>query len=391
MPHEIHTSERRSYRGCKRRWDWAYREGYTPHTTAKPLEFGIAFHEALAEFFEPTRWESATTHEKLQFAIAKFIEICEQQRDAYLDITNQRELDIANGDDYADRVELGIGMLTHYANEVHPRGDSWFKPIATEIPFEVPLYDLKTGEPLVCTNSPQCGQIHSNTGDDSNVIYAGRIDMLVEDIRYGGYYVWDHKSAAQLAANEEFLQLDDQVGSYVWATKRVLNLDVKGFVYAEYRKAYPAPPKLLSRQMKGKSFSVDKNQPTTLEIFTSHVKQFDTDAYNDGCYTEYILYLSGPEAPQFQKRFIIMKTDAELDNIGRNITMEATEMIQKDLLIYPSVGRFGCGNCAYKQPCIAAFRDEDVLFTLGSLFKKVEHRYYHDKPTDREAESTPVG
>lgn len=376
--HEIHTSERRSFRGCRRRWDWCYREGYAPQETAKPLEFGIAFHESLDVFFCVETWRTTTKEEKLANAIATFTQICEAQRDNFLKVTNQRELEVAQGDDYRARIELGIGMLTHYANEVHPTADTWFKPVATEIPFEVALTDPETGEQLECHNSPACGQIHANSGEDCRVYFAGRVDMLVQDLRYGGYFVWDHKTAAQLAYDDGFLQLDDQVGSYAWALGVKLGIDVKGFVYAEYRKGFPSPPAALKRKSGGRLFSTSKTQATSLEIFESYVREHDGQAYLDGCYDEYIADLKD-SPPKYQQRFIVIKSDKELNNIGYNLTLEAQDMIEPKLRIYPSVGRYGCSNCAYRQPCVAKFMGEDYIYTLDSLFNKVEHRYYHNQ------------
>jgi hypothetical protein len=366
MPHEIRTSARRSFRSCRRRWNWAYRQGYVPEVTPKPLEFGLAFHAGLEDFYCPERWDSTQPVEKLQYAVEKFIAVCETQREEYLTVTNQRALPNAEGDDYSERIELGIGMLTYYAMEIHPERDMWFRPVATELTFEVPLYDA-LGNQLLCKISPECGQDH----DDELVVYAGRIDMLVEDILNGGYFVWDHKSCSQLAYDDGFLQLDDQVGSYTAALQRQLNIDVRGFVYAEYRKAFPSPPAILSRLSGGRAFSVGKNQATTLEIYRRTVQEMDTQAFEDGCYTEYLAWLNSKDAPKFHQRFVIIKTDEELANIWDCLTEEAQDMIDPNLRLYPSVGKFVCGNCAYRQPCVGQFRGEDHIYTLNSLFKKV--------------------
>jgi hypothetical protein len=54
--HEIHTSERKSFRACRRRWDWLFRGHYYPVETAKPLEFGIAYHKAMEVWYNPDTW-----------------------------------------------------------------------------------------------------------------------------------------------------------------------------------------------------------------------------------------------------------------------------------------------------------------------------------------------
>lgn len=383
MPHEIHTSERRSFRGCKRRWKWAYVDGYVPYETPKPLEFGIAFHEALDVFYDVDTWADTSAQEKLDNAVEKFVVVCAGQRARFLKATNQRDLEQAQGDDYADRIDLGVGMLRHHARVTHAQGDGWFKPVATEVSFAVPLTNPETGLALQCQNSPGCGQKHGNVFPDSQVVYAGRVDMIIEDLRFGGYFVWDHKTTSQLLGFEEHLQLDDQVGGYCWALGHELGIDVKGFMYAEYRKAFPSPPEALKRKRNGCAFSTSKTQPTSLELFLPFVEKFDFEAYEAGCYDEYITWLKSKDAPKFHQRFPIMKTDTELANIGHNIVLEAMDMIDPKIRIYPSVGKFSCSNCAYRQPCLGQQMGEDYQYTLDSLYDKVEYRYYHTQAKDK--------
>lgn len=383
MPHEIHVSERRSFRGCRRRWDWAYREGYSPDQQLKPLEFGIAFHMGMEAFYNPETWNTTTPQEKAQAACDVFAAECVRQRDAFLKATNQTALDEAQGDDYRERIDLGTGMLAYYATHVHPNNDTWFEPVLTEIPFEVPIADPDNpATTLKCLSSPFCGQKHSNdpNDEDSNVVYAGRVDLIVKDLRYGGYFLFDWKTAAQLATDDSFLQLDDQIGSYCWALSNQLNINIRGFVYAELRKDYPRPPKQLKRSSGGRSFSVDKNQPTIAEIFIPWVSKHDPVAFREGAYDDYLRYLTGAEATKFHQRFTVIKSTAELTNIGWNISLEAADMVSRDLRIYPSVGRYTCSSCAFRQPCLGTFMNEDVEYTLETLFNKSEERYYHTQP-----------
>lgn len=388
MPHEIHTSERRSFRGCRRRWNWAYRDGFMPEDKPKPLEFGIAFHKAMEVLYDPQLWQETTFEDRLTRAIIVFENECLRQREEFLRITNQQNLDEAQGDDYQERIELGIGMLKHYVRDVQARFDGWFKPVATEISFEVPIGDPDSeDETLVCRNSPACGQEHDNYGPDSHVVYAGRIDLLVEDIRYGGYYILDWKTASSLSASEEFLQLDDQIASYCWALSLQLGLDVRGFIYSEIRKDFPREPKVLKRVTKGCSFSTAKTQSTNIATFVPHVKEHDPIAYDEGKYDEYIAYLKSIEEGQYHQRFVIVKSTTELKNIGRNISLETADMVDPKLRIYPSVGKFMCSNCAFRQPCLGMFMEEDVNYQFETNFVQTMHRYWMDREPTSDKES----
>lgn len=370
--HEIHTSEMRSFQGCRRRWNWAYREGYVLETQHKPLEFGIAFHVGMEAGFEPKLWKKTSPEEKLQASITAFTEEAEKQRQKYLVLTGQTKLMEAEGDDYADRIELGIGMLTYYWTEIHPIQDKWFRPVMTEVRFSVPISNPDTNEPLLCgggNGSKDCGQFHP---PNAPVTFNGRIDVIIEDLLNGGYFIWDHKSAALLQKDDKVLQLDPQVGGYSWAAALQLNLDVRGFLYVEYRKDYPRDPAVLKRSYRGRIFSTDKNQATDLDHFVRTVSQHDPMAYEGGAYDEYIAWLKSKDAPQFHRRFPIVKTRKNLRNIGRVIFDIAHEMVSPAIAIIPHVGRFSCSGCAYYQPCLAMFLGEDHTHALETNFLKVK-------------------
>lgn len=386
MPHEVHTSERRSFRGCRRRWDLAYRQGFVPEEKPRALEFGIAFHIGMEHFYAPETWDTTTPEEKAHKAVTAFVEECEKQKQSYLKTMKIRELPEDVEADYEDRIRIGTGMFAYYGTHIHPKYDDWFKPVKVEVPFSVPIQDPDAPpgvrSDLRCTDSPNCGQSHSNdiSDPDSRVVFAGRIDLLVEDLKYGGYYIWDHKTAAVLAANDDFLQLDDQIASYCWALLTELGIDVRGFIYQEIRKDYPRPPKELKRMFGGRMFSTAQTQSTIAEVFVPYVEHHDPIAYENGSYDEYIDYLNSSGAPKFHQRFVLRKDSTELDQVGKNISLESADMTTKGLRIYPSVGKFTCSSCAYRQPCIGMFRGEDVSFLLETTYNQTNRRYWMDQP-----------
>jgi hypothetical protein len=83
LVHEVHTSERKSFRGCRRRWNWVFQQFYYPQVTAKPLEFGVAFHSAMEVLYDPDTW----TWDReliLNAAIGKFADVCNEQKTKFL-------------------------------------------------------------------------------------------------------------------------------------------------------------------------------------------------------------------------------------------------------------------------------------------------------------------
>lgn len=375
--HCIHSSERRSFRSCRQRWYWNFVSGYVPQEMPKPLEMGIAFHEGMEQIYEPSRWDDTSDQEKLDAGIARFTEVCEKQKARFLKVTGQTKLNQAYGDDYQERIDLGIGMMTHYMKEVHPSADKWFKPVAVEVAIATDLYypDVpmvhrlgKTpGDVMRCYNSPNCGQIHD---DGAPVTLNGRVDALLEDLAYGGYYVADWKTAAQLIVHGEFLQLDDQITSYCGALQHDFNLDIRGFMYAEFKKAFPQPLKKLTRLQQGRKLSTAKDQPTTYAVALESIMDIDPEGHEAGFYDDYLAELQGPHAPKFHQRFPVVQSNTKLKNVLVNVATEALDITNPELLIYTAASKNNCGACAYQAPCLGKQNGEDYQYTLKSAFRK---------------------
>lgn len=88
--------------------------------------------------------------------------------------------------------------------------DNDWQIIAIEYPFEVILDDLD--------------------GNPSNFALKGKIDILALDRRLGGFWIWDHKSGADLPTAMA-LEIDDQFGGYSWAMQQKLGYNIRGSLH----------------------------------------------------------------------------------------------------------------------------------------------------------------
>jgi len=419
LVHEIHTSERKSFRSCRRRWDWLYRNNYYPRVTAKPLEFGVAYHVGMETFYNPDTW-LFDSEVKLQRAIQEFVNECERQKQSALANQNEVDLDYNAEEDYNERIELGRGMLEYYAKVVAPVEDN-FTPVKVEIEFMVPIPNVETGQPYIFCKCNECkekwcsflddraaakshqlnaqrepgtfGQVTMQpaqfllTLKDSDwmglpVCYGGRLDCLVKD-KWNNYWIVDWKTASAISSDKEFLDLDDQIGTYVWALRK-LGIDIKGFIYHEQLKNFPQPPKENKRLSGGRRFSVDKNQPTTFDIYLAHVARYDTEAWGAGAYDEFLNFLR-EEGKKFYDRREVHKSPEAVANLEYNLSLEALDMLDPNLRVYPQSGRFSCGFCAYRFPCIEKNNGGDYLYTLNSLYERKIH-YYKEKRLSTETQ-----
>lgn len=405
LVHEIHTSERKSFRSCRRRWDWHFRESLYPLTTAKPLEFGVAYHIGMEVYYNPDTWDwDSEVREGL--AIKAFVDSCEAQREKALEQNILFDADIEK--DYNERVELGKGMMKYYFSKVAPKEDIGWKPVKVEIAFMLPIPNPETGEDIIWCKCKICQEkvltylgkqneyidyALSMVGDDIMismngqghlpwpglpVVYAGRLDMLAED-KHGNYWIFDWKTARAVSEDTEFLYLDDQVGSYPWALKK-LGLNIQGFVYHEQRKGFPQPPHENKTRRLGCKFSVAKNQEVDYDTYVATVSKLDPEGWADGSYVDMLVYLQ-QEGPVFYARHQITKTWEELDEIETNIGLEALDMIDPNIRLYPSSSRFSCKQCAFRQPCMEKNAKGDYQYALDTMFEKKVHYYVREEET----------
>lgn len=352
--HEVHVSELRTFSSCRRKWHWAYREGWHPPWRPQFLDFGIAYHKGMEAFYHPDRWYTTDVNQKLERALTAFHHACEQHRQECLRMTGDEP------DSWQENIELGEGMLQHYAHEVHPYRDWWFEPVATELSFSMPLG-------MTCPG--RCGQDHYS---GAPITFDGTADLLVRDVHRGGLYIVDTKTAKQLSSewDENTLHLDDQVAFYTMALRLHLGWDIQGFVYAEHRKEVPKPPRELTRLNAGGYFSRDKTQLTTHDLVAGTVWEHDREAFESGVYDEYLDFLESWKAPEFHRRFEITKSKTEMEEARRVLELRAAEMLDSELRIYPEPSKFTCRICPFYDPCLGVYMGEDYQYTLESLFER---------------------
>jgi hypothetical protein len=395
LVHSLHTSERRSFRGCRRRHDWIFRHRYYPTITAKPLEFGVAYHAAMEAYYQPLTWNNHRDVAK-KLALQTFVKVTQDHLDNYTKHHGEPDADVR--DDYKGRVELGLGMLRYYMDEVSPQYDRGFWPVKVEVPFEVPIKspddELIWCKCNLCFDAMKSYWVEQGWDKDDifgllapkwqglPVTYGGRIDMLASD-ENGNYWVFDWKTAARLSgvdegAEDDFLLLDDQITSYCWAMS-VLGLPVKGFVYHEQKKAFPQEPEPLTRLYRGRLFSCNKQFATNAKIFARTVAENDPTGYDAGAYNDHLDWLR-TAGFRFENRRQISRNATELTNAGYNIWQEAMEITDPNLRIYPSPGRFSCSFCAFLQPCLGKNRGEDYQYTLDTMYEKRSRHYFQLQP-----------
>lgn len=224
----LRTSERSSFKTCRQRWAWGYRERLKTIETGPALRFGDLVHRALAPYYKPGTKRGphpAKTFEKLYHADAKKFQ--DEGFSVYTDET------------WEDALPLGIAMLEGYV-ETFAAEDEQFKVLSSEQVFQVPLKVWIPANP----SEPE--------GDDGywfRFKYVGTVDGVWQDRASGRVFFKEFKTAAQVKLVG--LALDEQAGGY-WTyapklltkQKKLKPSEAKGIdhiLYTFLRKAAPNP------------------------------------------------------------------------------------------------------------------------------------------------------
>lgn len=344
----IRTSDRYQFRKCRQLWDFTskLRQNWEYQPGIEALDFGTAIHAGLEHYYDPMTWGQERVQQSA-CTVAFAASMGEWKR--RLVAANQWE---SRADIWNEHNELGRGMLQHYFEHYADEKER-YRPVRSEVEFEVPI-----------PYPPEFGDMREQ-GIEPNadfellykwkpVVYQGRIDLIVEDLRDERLWILDHKTAAQFGQTEH-LELDPQCKSYSWAAKKMLGLDIAGVIYSELRKKVPNDPVVLNNG----TLSKNKNQGTTVEKYKAKIAELGQDA---SYYFDFLETLKESQQEYF-RRIEVVYAGYELGRQERDIILEALDMIDNPR-IYPNPSRWNCNGCQFRSPCLMLQDGSDAEWHL---------------------------
>jgi len=416
----IHTSDRETFKDCRRKWDWSSpaRKNLVRkvkvHGVIMHFWFGTGIHLALQKYYDPvlkedpvkvfeewfnTEWNGGIVHfnDLEQYA----------DRDPSPMTSNGTLFDPHTGKEvyirwmikglsellpdpdfelFEQHRVLGIGMLNYY-KDYAAREDN-FRVVATEHTFSVPIQD-EFGQTLYLPDfrrmpdwwsvDPLYGYEEGNH-TRKQVHARGRRDAIVQDLENGQYGIIDHKTAR--AIDEDYfrhLDLDEQCTTYMWASEREAEIydteykKIDFVIYNALRKAFPTPPTITSRGLP----SLDRQkESTTAAMFDKCIKDngLELILQGDPKMQSYYTYL----LEQGEKLFIqrgapghpyVTRNKHQKAMVGKRLYYEAMDMLS-DPAIYPNpTKRYSCLNCVFRQPCVMAEDGSDYEFVLSDSYQ----------------------
>ena len=331
-PIRIRTSERALFRRCRRLWGWqsTNRQNLAVDGTVDHFWFGTGVHYALEDYHGYNVYKTPDT--------------------AFLAYSKATQAIGKAPPNVGELTEMGIGLLQYYSTYWLRNRSAletyWLHGLPqVEVRFEIELVDIR---------GPQ-GQ---------PVIYQGTLDRVAVD-SYGRLWVVEYKTTKQFQVYH--FDVDDQISSYVWAANCIYQKPIAGVIYMQFRKKLPQYPRILAT---GK-LSVNKEQNTTAVMY----RQAILDIYGDikkapdenVRFLNTLVGLETEDADQFIRRDYVERNQHQVQAQGVKILMEAEDMVNPKLPLYPNPTR-DCGwQCGLQSACIAMDDGSDFEGLLASL------------------------
>ena len=371
----VHNSDRGSFRRCRRYFDWSSPTRNNLSLRADlngintDLWFGTGIHWALEQYYNPglkrdpveafktwfsIQWQGGIVTEEWLDRIHD-LEPVDNHDGTWLARGLEDVLPDPDGEVYDGLYNLGVAMMEGY-KLIAAKHDG-FEVLVAEHDFSIPIWDFTNDCILKAVDlreqSPNYGkllEVHNRGRMDA--IYAkpsGRIGIL------------DHKTSSRI--DEEFfekLETDEQCTSYLYAGEveaKFYKLPYAGeameeCIYNVLRKAAPKPPTMV----RGGLFSVNRNEESaTYEMLMAFMQEHDID-YDSlpEKHKGYVSWLRDVGDEQFYVRKFVRRNKAQLQNAGKRLYLEAMDMLDANLRIYPNLSNsYKCLRCAFRSPCLA--------------------------------------
>jgi len=351
----IRTSDRISFKSCRRRWAWgsSLRGNLTQKATVDPLWYGTGIHYALEDFHGHNFYGHPTKSFKA------YAEACYRLRST-----------IPLPPMYHELLELGEGMMNYYADQwLSERPQLHTLWIDNQPQVEVrALIEVPFNPREIYPDSPF-----------TKVYYSVTIDRVIEDEDDGGLYLLDYKTAKQMQT--QHFAIDPQISAYYWAAGHIYpGRRIKGFIYQQHRKDVPQPPRFLANG----TLSTDTRQLTTHAAYRRAIVNV-YGASSDRWPRQNLDTLNALAAEETQsydryiRRDYVERNDHVLESEGVKILLELEDMLNPHLPLYPNPGRSCAFYCNFYHACVSLDDGSDWQYELELLTKTKSPQSEQDK------------
>ena len=201
-------------------------------------------------------------------------------------------------------------------------------------------------------------------------VFKGTIDILVNDLEYGGMWIRDAKWVRSIPGPDERMMSPQNI-MYVWALRK-LGYDVRGFIYDYGRTKSPAEPYILQNGSVTTRKRIDTDVHTYLRaIKKAHGKTWKS--YARTVYKDKLDELRARENLWFRRERIPvegprLRAGFQEYIIASKRILERGEPIRNYI--------YNCKwNCDFHEPCVAQFQGLDITRLMKTQYRVEKERY----------------
>lgn len=204
--------------------------------------------------------------------------------------------------------------------------------------------------------------------------FKGRIDLLVEDLEYGGYWIRDAKWVKSIPGPDERM-MSPQNPLYVWAVRKALDIDCRGFIYDYGRTKVPTVPQPLKRGGISVAKKLDTDVHTFLQAVVREHGKNQSKLLIRTRYRDRLLEIRRSESSWFRRERIPVTLDRQRRALQEFI-WSVKEIERRDPNKAPRTYLYNCKwNCAYHDPCVAEFQGLDIEPLLKKRYTLEQETY----------------
>ncbi|MGH3620515.1 MAG: hypothetical protein ACRDQ5_01820 [Sciscionella sp.] len=331
MDYHIWASERATFKRCRRQWDLGSpnRRDLEPVDASPTDPLPDAIKDALAVYYYPGMWDWQST---IVLPL-----VYKALRRSLSDVGRE------------DLIGVAEEVLEQYV--VHASKVDDFSPIK----IDHDVYGI-----LPDPNDPSSGLV---TADGQRVLYADRVDLLAVDSN-DNYWVILHQLVDKWQDLDAMLLDEDAVAAcWTWEQSYV-GVHLTGTIHNEVRPVpvpagrrrnveLPLRRGLAQNEPSGGGRSIGQHR----RLFGRQLESATTDRVEQ-------------QETGIVRRTKISRTREEIEGMGRQIGLEALEMVDSRLALYPNPTRANCTQCPFVAPCLTMKEGADVAELLASGYRQ---------------------
>ena len=203
--------------------------------------------------------------------------------------------------------------------------------------------------------------------------FKGRIDLLVEDLEYGGLWIRDAKWMKVIPGPDERTMSPQNI-MYTWAGRK-MGYDIRGFIYDYGRTKAPSIPYVLKRGTVSTAKKIDTDVATYFKTI-KEVHKGEWKLYLP-VYREKLLELKEREKTWFDRERITVEGPRYRQGFKEYIL--AAQDIENRGKPFRTYIRACKWDCDYHEPCVAQFQGLDIERLMTTQYHIEEERYGIDE------------